>query len=110
MIRRHNRCRGIRLWKWGRFQIEVWFCPKGEVIETHAHQHIDSKIIVLYGGMWGSIGNRVGSPRRFKAFEVPAGVRHGAAISDYQCCIFANVERWKNGVDVTSAAEDFTAP
>ena len=110
MIRRHNRCLGIRIWKWGRFQCELWFAPKGEFIEPHVHEHINSKIIFLAGEMLGSIGERAGLlkwPKDIgRAFHVPAGMTHSALVGSF--CVFANAERWTND-EVTSAAADFTA-
>lgn len=107
--RRHNRCRGFRLWKWGNFQIELWFCPRGEHIEPHVHEHIDSKIIFLAGSMKGRIADRSGLvswPRHmFSSWRVPKGVMHSARVGAF--CVFANLERWDG--PPTSAAEDFTA-
>lgn len=109
MIKRHNGCRGLTLWRWGRFQIELWFAPKGEVIEPHIHSRIDSSIVFLVGSMVGTIGGKTGllewPADCFRRFNVPAGVKHSATITAF--CMFANVERWKG--DVTSAADDFTA-
>jgi len=104
-MRRHNRCRGLRIWKWNSFQIEVWFCPKGEVIEPHVHNRIDSKIVLLFGYMIGRIAGRLGHAKLFKAYPIPAGMVHTAEISRFS--IFANFERWRG--EPTSAAEDFTA-
>lgn len=105
MIRRHNRCRGIRLWKWNSFQIEVWFCPKGERIDPHFHKRIDSVIIMLAGYMIGTIDGQAGVVKHWKKYPVAAGVRHSATVGGF--CIFANIERWQG--EPTSAAEDFTA-
>ena len=105
-MRKHKRCRGIRLWKWGRFQIELWWFPQSEEIEPHVHKHIDSNIVLLYGVMSGNIGGQNGFPRTWKGYPVPAGVIHSAKA--YTNCIFINIERWTSD-DVTSAAVDFTA-
>jgi mannose-6-phosphate isomerase-like protein (cupin superfamily) len=105
VIRKHNRCRGIRVWKWNSFQIEVWFLPKGEWIEPHVHNRIDSRIVLLFGHMTGRIGRDTGYAKPWKAYQVPAGMLHSATADTF--CIFANVERWQG--EPTSAAEDFTA-
>lgn len=104
-MRKHNRCRGIRLWKWNSFQIEVWFCPKDEEIEPHIHERIDSKIILLFGYMTGKIAETRGCVKVFQSYPVLAGTSHSAVTSTF--CIFMNVERWQG--KPTSAAEDFTA-
>lgn len=109
LLRRHNKVRGIRLWKWGNFQVEVWFAPAGEIIEPHVHQNIHSTIVFLAGDMVGRIQERVGVLKwpadSFRRFRVPAGTVHEARIGKF--CIFANIERWS--APPTSAAEDFTA-
>lgn len=111
IFRRHNRVRGVRIWKWGTFQIEVWFCPKEEFIEPHVHQRIDSTLVLLAGEMLGTIRDKTGWVRcpedRFRKFHVPAGTVHSAKIGRF--CVFANIERWGWTGDVTSAADDFTA-
>lgn len=104
-MRKHNRCRGFRIWKWGTFQIELWWFPKGEFIEPHIHERISSLIMVVYGQMEGIIGDRAGVPRPWKCFAVPPGERHAAhAVSN---CVFLNFEHWTG--EVTSASDDFTA-
>lgn len=105
MIRRHNDCFGFRLWKWGKFQIEIWFVPKGEKIEAHVHEHIDSNIVVLKGDLLGRIGERADLARRWKKYPVPANMVHEARA--LTSCIFINLERWD--MTPTSAAKDFTA-
>lgn len=104
-MRRHGRCRGLRIWKWNNFQIEVWFCPEDEEIEPHFHKHIDSKIVLLFGCMMGKIAEVRGHVKKFKAYPVPAETVHSAVM--ITACIFANIERWQG--EPSSAAEDFTA-
>lgn len=106
MIERHNRCIGIKLFRWRRLLIEMWFCPKGEVIRPHIHSQVDVKIMPLYGWMLGKIGDRLGivEPRDAgRCFEVPHGTVHSARMLSF--CIFAGVERWAG--PMTSAALDF---
>lgn len=109
LVHRHGRCVGITLFRWGRHKLELWFCKEGEVIESHVHENIHSKIVVLLGGMSGHIGSKYGNPKKFRVFSVPAGVRHGAVIRSQGMCVFANFETWKEGVPMTSAADDFSA-
>lgn len=106
MIERHNRCIGIKLFRWRRLLIELWFCPKGEVIRPHTHSQVDVTIVPLYGTMWGAIGDKSGFVRPHDAgrqFKVPRGTIHSAYMFSF--CIFAGVERWAG--PVTSAALDF---
>lgn len=106
MIRRYRRCRGLRLFRWRRFQVEAWWFPKGETIETHVHQNIDSHIMLLFGRMRGNINGRIGYPRLFKSYRVPHNEIHGALAE--RSCLFLNFEWWICD-DVSSAAHDFTA-
>lgn len=105
MISRFQKCIGLTLWRWNRFQVELWFCPKGERIPDHCHSNIDSTIVHLFGSCFGHINNDfrtiLGLP---KSWNIPAGVVHGAVVGG--CWVFLNVERW-NG-NPTSAAKDIT--
>jgi hypothetical protein len=109
-MHRHNGCIGITLFRFGRRQLEVWYCPGGEVIKTHCHEKIDSTLIILAGEMEGTIGSRTGKTGWYdflRRFRVPRGVLHSAKITG-RFCIFANYERWTGRP--SSAAVDFTAP
>jgi hypothetical protein len=108
MIVRHNRCRGLKLWKWGRTQIELWWCPALEKIETHTHEEFDGLIVYLAGKMvfWTPTKTRVIGWRDFlKTLKIPAGLPHGAIGRWPHGCLFLNFERWKNAP--TSASTDF---
>lgn len=104
---RHNRCRGFKLFKWGQIQCELWFCPKGEDIAPHVHNHIDSTLIILGGNAVGSIGAKVGLIEwrdMLRRFNIPKGVPHWAIVKR-PFFIFLNVEKWD--CKITSAAHDF---
>lgn len=105
-MKKYRGCRGFCLFKLGRIQVELWLCPRGENIYPHVHEHIDSTIIVLKGRLWGEIGKRFGTAKKFKSYHIPAGVRHAASMSGYTSVWFINIERWT--CDPTSAADDFT--
>lgn len=111
ILRRHNRCRGIVLFRWKRRQVEIWFCPKREEIEPHKHNNIDSTIVLLAGDMWGRIGDvrdgECGRVKRWTDYYVPAGMEHTATVGRF--ALFLNFEKWINDVPVTSAATDFSA-
>jgi len=107
IVRRHNRCVGLTLFRWGRKKLEIWFCPRNEEIEPHRHEHIDSMIYLLAGRMHGRIAEVRGLVELWRGYPVPAGTVHTATTDSP--CIFANWETWIGDVPVTSAAEDFTA-
>lgn len=104
---RHNRCFGLVLFRVGRYQAELFYCPHGEEIEPHIHQKVDSTLVILGGGMDGRIGERhgiVGWQDFLRRFHVPAGTVHSAKITGW-FCLFLNFERWTG--TPTSAAIDF---
>lgn len=108
MIHRHNKCVGLTLFRFGKRQLEIWWCPKGEEIESHIHQNIDSTLIILGGEMDGWIGSRHGRTGWYdflRRFHVPAGTPHRAKVTG-SFCLFANYERWS--CKPSSAAIDFT--
>lgn len=111
MINRHNKCVGLTIFRLGRRQLELWYCPQGEIIEPHVHNKIDSTLIILGGSMTGYIGERhgrIGWRDFLRFFFIPAGVVHGANITG-RFCLFANFETWRKGDALTSAAIDFDA-
>lgn len=108
MIERHGKCIGIKLFRWGRRQLELWFCPGGEVIGNHVHKNINVDMMILGGRMFGKIGSRsgpVGWDDLFRVFRIPAGVEHDAVITG-KFCLFLSFETWEVD-EVTSAAIDF---
>lgn len=109
MIHRHNRCWGISLFRWGKYQIEFWFCPKAEFIQPHVHLNVDSKIVYLGGNMLGTIGSRtkqLGWKDIFHCYPIPRNTVHSGVITGLFCC-FLNVEKWVSKKAITSAAIDF---
>lgn len=108
MIERHNRCIGIKLFRYGKFQLELWFAPRGEMIEPHCHPHIDCSLTFLWGSIVGTIGNKTGPVSYrdiLRSFSIPAGVTHSAEVKS-AFCLFLNWEKWKSET-VTSASIDF---
>lgn len=107
MILRFQNIFGVRLFRVGRFQAELWLCPRGEKIPEHAHDKMDSRITFLGGAMiftrdkksipldWRRIG---------RSFKVRAGQAHGAEVTG-RFGLFLNLERWTTAP--SSAATDF---
>jgi hypothetical protein len=89
-----------------RWQLEVWFCPAGELIPAHSHSQFDSRIIHILGTMRWMMGGKskhVTSYHCGWSKPVPAGVQHSAIALSFS--VFANLERWSG--NPTSAAIDF---
>ena len=110
MITKFQRCRGLRLFRWGRFQIELWYCPARETIPLHSHPNIDSTIVHLFGWVHWYIeldnvpyGKYLGASNIGKSHKVPANTVHAATC--YSPLLFLNIERWS--CTPSSAAIDF---
>jgi hypothetical protein len=103
---------GITLWRWGKFQIELWYCPTDCVIEPHTHDKQDIKLTFLFG--------RKVFHRQYKnqpiesidtkhvkfghTFNIPAGTLHWFDKLD-KPLIFFSREWWTE--KPTSAAIDY---
>lgn len=105
MILRHGRCLGLRLFRLGRKQLEVWFAPKDERIESHVHRNMDSKIVLLVGRVWGTNGSKTGRVHAFTSYLISAGTPHSAYT--LTACAFLNFETWMEQKAISSACIDF---
>ena len=109
LLRKHNRCRGVCLWKWGRTQVELWGCPAWELIEEHTHEEFDGLIVYIGGEMtfWTPTKRRrIGWRDFLKTLRIPAGCPHKALGTGLFGCLFLNIETWQHDRP-TSAAVDF---
>lgn len=104
---RFQNCRGwtlLRAWRW---QVELWWCPRGECIPAHTHQQFDGRLVFLGGRMRWLLGHRsrlVTWRDVLRSWSVPAGAVHGAEVVG-GFGLFLNIERWHG--TPTSAAVDF---
>jgi len=107
VITRFQRCVGIKLFRFNTWQLEIWVCPKNEVIPLHYHAHCDSRIIHLFGEVTWRLVNKTKTLKWFNIGwnrVVKSGVYHGATVHT-RFGIFANLEHWKT--KPTSAGTDF---
>lgn len=108
-----QRCRGIRL-HLGRYQVEFWFCPEGERIESHRHPHMESYVLALAGGMYWTVNGimrYVWCPFRRRSSGRLGMAGHRLGPQDYHSAtvtgrlgVFMVLERWN--APVKSAATD----
>lgn len=108
MIERHGECVGLKVFQWGKHLWELWYCPFGEAIKPHVHEHCDVSMLILGGSMLGIIGSARGPVTWrdiFRIFQIPRGVNHSALIIGRLGCVFLSMERWD--CQPTSAATDF---
>ena len=111
MITRFQRCLGVRLLRLGRWQVELWLCPRGEVIPPHTHQYFDGRLVFLAGSMlWTLAGQtrEVGWRDVLRCWRVPAGTNHGATVTG-RFGVFLNIEQWQ-GVPSSAATDFIPAP
>ena len=114
LINRHDNCVGLRLWKWGQTQIELWFCPKNYNIGRHSHNQQDIEIMFLFGAphFWRRENGIETSahlrwPRNLlDVFSIRRGVVHSFHTGRLPMVVLS-IERWQPGVSPTSAATDF---
>lgn len=107
MITRFQRCLGIRLFRLGRWQAELWLCPRGQVIPPHTHRYFQGRLVFVAGRMEWTLEGRtrdVGWRDVLRSWPVPAGANHGAVVTGW-FGVFLNIERWQGRP--TSAATDF---
>lgn len=109
VFHRHQRSRGVVLWRWGSVQVELWYLPAEERILPHTHPRIDS---TLYLFSWDAdIGvRRPGEHWDYgaggwlgKRFRI--GPRDQHWISTWSPTLVLNVQRWVGSP--TSAAVDW---
>lgn len=114
IIHRHDNCWGFKLFQFGQRMVQVWFCPRGYLIERHSHEDQDIELAFVYGRaifcktkgdkVKSAVVSGFGNP--FHTFSVPAGTIHWFSVSD-RPLIFINYSKWKKGIKPTSAAIDF---
>jgi quercetin dioxygenase-like cupin family protein len=107
MFIRFQRSLGIRIFRFGKVQAELWLCPKGERLPAHRHAKMESRITFVAGRMLFTRDDRtipLGLGQTLRTFKVAAGQAHSAIVTGL-FGIFLNVESWTERP--TSAAHDF---
>ena len=96
MIVKYGNIVGLRVFRFLKWQLEVYFCPSGSVIPPHIHRHCDSVITFLGGRMSWRMGDKgrlldwrdIGWTKR-----IPAGCSHsGIVVGSFG--LFSNLETW----------------
>jgi hypothetical protein len=104
-----QRCRGFKLFRFGRYQAELWYCPAGEIIPRHTHPNIASRIMFLAGKMvferdWNYLF--LDWTQALRTFKVEPSQPHSARVLG-KFGLFINFETWTGRP--TSAAIDYVA-
>ena len=116
-IERYGPCRGLKLFRFGRYTLHIWIIPAGYTIPEHSHnnEHIE---LCLLKGHHTTLFRRANAnapkeqatvtfPKDFlRVFSIPPGYSHGFTVSQSRL-VFLNFARWNKGITPTSAAVDF---
>lgn len=112
---RYGPCRGVTIFRLGRFKAELWFAPKWYAPPEHTHDNSDGEFTILWARnrpIYRVVnGHRqwytARTPRDWGRFlSVRAGTPHAFLKGD-SFMVWICFERWKPGVSVTSVATDF---
>lgn len=117
IFHKYGPCRGMTLFRWKNFNIEIWFCPSYYQIPEHKHPNEHIELMFVYGGDTLFVRREsLKSPNEtlavrfpqdiFKKFTVKPNHYHWFSVSKHPL-IFLNISHWINNVKPTSAAYDF---
>lgn len=101
----HCNCIGLRLFQIGRLQIEVWICPANAYIPPHNHPNMKSKIVLLWGRLFGNRNGKSKYLTKLKFYTLKSTDTHSAYVGK-KGAIFMNIE-WLLDKSVTSASKAF---
>jgi len=108
--KKNGRGRGLRLFRWGNRQLELWWFPAGEVVEDHIHNHAVVRLFFIFGKMvfWSA---PTGTKRKTlthlgSTLRIPVGVAHGAQIQ--RSSIFLTYEKWNDSPTTIAHDIEFT--
>ena len=116
LMHKYDVCRGITLFKWKQYLVELWYIPNGYTIPEHIHPNEDGKIVYLFGN--ALIHRRDIRPNGIvqfvytklnmfgKCFKVMPYHSHFFSVKGWPL-IFLNFQRFHDGHKPTSASVDF---
>lgn len=122
LFNRHEKCVGLTLWRFGRRNVEIWYCPRGYEIKPHSHPNERIELMYIFGkttffrrkpdynfaGYWLPQEESF-KPKWyhiFRCFTVDYGQIHWFKVSNLPL-IFINFSKFWQGYKPTSAAIDF---
>jgi hypothetical protein len=115
---RYESCRGITVFKFGRYKLDLWFAPADYSVKEHTHPLSDGKFWVIFGHnrvIWkyrrNNLVERVSYTLKFPqcllhVLRVRGNEPHGFEVGSTSMIWFC-LQKWKRGVNVTSIIEDF---
>lgn len=110
LINRHGPCVGVKLFSFGQYHVQIWFCPANFMIERHSHPDEHIELMYLAGDAVFFRGDfELFKPRWYhfgRSFSVAPGVVHWFSVSKWPL-IFINWSKFNLGCKPVSAAVDF---
>lgn len=115
IIRHHESCVGIQMFKWNQHTAELWYCPAGYNIQKHSHPNEDIELMYICGQttfyrQWHAESIEESFAPRwyhvFRSFTVPPNWPHRFSVGKWPL-VFINFAKWKVGTKPTSASVDF---
>ena len=104
MVEHKYNCTGIKLFKFGPYQLELWICKPLTEIPPHVHPDMDSHIVHLFGKALIFKENKAKLLKYFSFFntyDIPKMMRHGFQNMN-NTFVFLNFEFWY--INPTSAS------
>lgn len=108
----------IILYRSGQFQAELFMSTQAGVFPEHSHPHVDSIEVMLSGRIDFTVRGRSmfpaeviknNLPTRGMMVGVGAGVSHGATVYEGGGA-FISLQRWREGIPLTSVGLDWDGP
>lgn len=113
LFNRHGPCIGLTLFRFARWNIELWYCPKKYEIELHSHPNEHIELMYLFGKTTfyrdKGISTECFKPKWyhiFRTFSVKPGQLHSFSVSNCPL-IFINISKFLQGHKPMSASVDF---
>ena len=100
-INKFRASKGLVIFKFRNILIEIWWTPKGAMIDSHYHENVDSFIIHIWGHCFfnkvvDGLNNvqEISNFSYFKHFSILAGTIHSVLVGN-RGLLFLNIEKWK---------------
>lgn len=109
--------RGVVLYRDGRYQAELFLITESAVFPAHTHPHVDAIEVMIAGNIEFVVRGQsfrqdllAGHPPKFGTkVGVRAGVSHTAILHEGGGA-FLSLQRWREGVPMTSVGLDWDGP
>jgi len=111
-INKFRASRGLVLFRFKSILIEIWWTPKGAMIDSHYHENVDSLIIHIWGHcFFNKVIDGINKTQEisnfsfFRWFSIPSGIIHSVLVGN-RGLLFLNIEKWKLQLAGQSLVDD----